>query len=163
LEDFQKDPYNEPFFYEIPYNEIPDYLNIIAYPIYVYLIKERVLNKVYRTLEHVVWEWELMCKNAMVYNNSSSAIYRLAKKNNEWKYRLLGQDLPTSHSVPKIILKLPVVDISVDYREDDGEEEGEEGTRLRPRKVRIVRGLRKSRRHKADDSEDSFNGGSDND
>ena len=69
----------EPFVYQVPFDQVPRYLDLVAYPIHILLIKERLVNDFYRHKDQVVWEWDRMCQNAFDFNLPRSAIYKLAK------------------------------------------------------------------------------------
>jgi hypothetical protein len=62
-------------------NELyPEYLEMIAYPIYLRLILARLENGYYRGIGGVVDDVMLMRANAMVFNLPKSLLYKFARK-----------------------------------------------------------------------------------
>jgi hypothetical protein len=85
-----------PFVEQVPFAEVPVYLDLVAYPIHIKLIKERLENKFYRHLDQIVWEWDRMCQNAFEFNSPRSAIYKLAKTAlKPYRYKVAGIADPT--------------------------------------------------------------------
>ncbi|TPX47381.1 hypothetical protein SeMB42_g03341 [Synchytrium endobioticum] len=65
----------------VDYQQYDNYLNVVAYPIWLALIKQRLLNDFYRRTEAVAWDVEQMAKNAEDYNDKKSLIWELAHTN----------------------------------------------------------------------------------
>jgi hypothetical protein len=85
-----------PFVEQVPFAEVPVYLDLVAYPIHIKLILGRLENKFYRHLDQVVWEWDRMCQNAFDFNSPRSVIYKLAKTIlKPYRYKLAGISDPT--------------------------------------------------------------------
>ncbi|KAI8809768.1 hypothetical protein BJ742DRAFT_803620 [Cladochytrium replicatum] len=56
-----------------------DYSYVIICPVWLNLILERLEHRFYRRVESVLWDIALCRKNAMIYNDETSAIYNAAK------------------------------------------------------------------------------------
>lgn len=79
-----------------------------------------------------------MCQNAMKFNTTSSALYRLAKNTVlPYKYTLLNIPSPTKK--PKQVLKHPVSPMTLEEIFGDSSSEEATYTRLRPRKPKSTR------------------------
>ncbi|KAJ3258064.1 Bromodomain and WD repeat-containing protein 1 [Boothiomyces macroporosus] len=89
------DPVFEPFMYQVPYEQYPDYLETIAYPMYISLIQSRLGNNFYRRVQQVAWEWDQMCQNVFAYNAHDSPICDLAREHLvPVKYQILNIPQP---------------------------------------------------------------------
>ena len=51
LQELAHDSNLEVFVNEVPYEQFPTYLSFVAYPMYINLIRERLVNGFYRRLE----------------------------------------------------------------------------------------------------------------
>jgi WD40 repeat protein len=68
------------FALDVDFSLYPEYLLHIAYPICITTVLERLKNGYYRTWEHFRFECQLICKNAMKFNQPASEIFREAKE-----------------------------------------------------------------------------------
>ncbi|KAJ3322653.1 hypothetical protein HDV06_002867 [Boothiomyces sp. JEL0866] len=89
------DPMFEPFLNQVPYDEYPDYLETVAYPMYIGLIQARLGNHFYRRVQQVAWEWDQMCQNVFAYNAHDSPICDLTREHLlPVKYQILNIPQP---------------------------------------------------------------------
>lgn len=63
----------------VDFAEFPTYLSVIAYPLSLGLIRDRLLNAYYRSVEQVIRELSLFYENVIKFNRSKSTIARRAK------------------------------------------------------------------------------------
>eukprot|EP01113_Clastostelium_recurvatum_P047593 TRINITY_DN8518_c0_g1_i2.p1 TRINITY_DN8518_c0_g1~~TRINITY_DN8518_c0_g1_i2.p1 ORF type:complete len:1266 (+),score=275.93 TRINITY_DN8518_c0_g1_i2:457-4254(+) len=56
----------------------PQYLNTCPCPIDLLIIKERLVNRYYRSVEALSFDYELLCNNAMAFNRPMSDVYQCA-------------------------------------------------------------------------------------
>jgi hypothetical protein len=75
INDFNLEAFVDP----VPYEAIPDYLQIVAYPTCLSQLQQRLLQGFYRTFDHFMWEFELVITNARLYNDSESPIIDLVE------------------------------------------------------------------------------------
>lgn len=45
----------------------------------IQLIRTRLLMSYYRQIDQVLWEWDLMCRNAKTFNGQGSDIYAMVE------------------------------------------------------------------------------------
>lgn len=63
----------------VDYEQFPDYLETIAYPMCISLITERLVNNFYRRPEAIEWDIRLIHRNALQYNLPESAVVKDAE------------------------------------------------------------------------------------
>ncbi len=61
----------------VRYKFIPEYLEIIAYPIYISLILNRLDHDFYRSTDQVMQDWATMCSNAVEFNGIDSDLSQI--------------------------------------------------------------------------------------
>lgn len=66
------------YVHQVNYYDYPPYLSLIAYPICLDTVSERLDNRFYRTIDALIDDVELIKKNAMKYNAESSAAHKNA-------------------------------------------------------------------------------------
>lgn len=66
------------YVHQVNYYDYPPYLSLIAYPICLDTVNERLDNRFYRTIDALIDDVELIKKNAMKYNAESSAAHKNA-------------------------------------------------------------------------------------
>ncbi|KAL9538641.1 hypothetical protein MBANPS3_010777 [Mucor bainieri] len=66
------------YVHQVNYYDYPPYLSVIAYPICLDTVKERLDNGYYRTVDGLIDDVELIKKNAMKYNAESSPAHKNA-------------------------------------------------------------------------------------
>ncbi|KAJ3011578.1 Bromodomain and WD repeat-containing protein 3 [Thoreauomyces humboldtii] len=76
---WSKKPALAPFVAAIDFAAYPEYLQLIAYPVWLDLIKERAKNGFYRRAEAVGWDVMQMRKNALMFNEENSDVYETAQ------------------------------------------------------------------------------------
>lgn len=64
----------------VDFDQFPTYLSIIAYPVSLGLIRDRLLNSCYRSVLHLMREIGIFYENVIKFNRSKSSISRRAKK-----------------------------------------------------------------------------------
>lgn len=70
----------ENFLNPVNYDAYPEYLMSIAYPVWFYLITERLYNGFYRSLDALKWDISLLASNAVFFNDPKSLIAKDAMK-----------------------------------------------------------------------------------
>jgi hypothetical protein len=68
-----------PFIDPVPYQEYPDYLWVVSYPLSFSQILERLENNYYRHKQALAWDVLQIAKNAMLYNSEESELYVIAR------------------------------------------------------------------------------------
>ncbi|KAI9258598.1 hypothetical protein EDC94DRAFT_585880 [Helicostylum pulchrum] len=87
------------YVHQVNYYDYPPYLSLIAYPICLDMIQERLRNNFYRSIEGLIDDVELVKKNAMRYNADTSAAHKNAiRLANFFKTRLTKPSMPLAWS-----------------------------------------------------------------
>ncbi|CEJ00127.1 hypothetical protein RMCBS344292_14193 [Rhizopus microsporus] len=118
---------------QVDYYQYPSYLTIVPYPVCLDMVLERLENGFYRSKQGVIDDIELIKKNAMRYNDESSAAHKNAiRMANFFKTRFMNPRMPLSWAKGGG-RKKAIVDKSDDeYQEElQREEESEEEPVLR--------------------------------
>ncbi|CEP16980.1 hypothetical protein [Parasitella parasitica] len=119
--------------HQVNYYDYPPYLSLIAYPICLDTVRERVDNGFYRSLDGLIDDVELIKKNAMKYNAESSAAHKNSiRLAHFFKSRILKPSMPLASSRGGGRKKVVVEESDEDY-DNDVEElkyESEEEPRL---------------------------------
>ncbi|KAI9474271.1 MAG: hypothetical protein EXX96DRAFT_529467 [Benjaminiella poitrasii] len=83
------------YVHQVNYYDYPAYLSIIAYPICLDMVQERLDNNFYRSVDGLIDDVELIKKNAMRYNAESSAAHKNAVRlSHFFKTRILKPSMP---------------------------------------------------------------------
>ena len=69
----------EPFLVPVDYTAYPTYLCMVAYPIDLSLIRERLGSNYYRRCDAIKWDINLIAENAETFNEAGSIIVKHAK------------------------------------------------------------------------------------
>ncbi|OBZ82314.1 Bromodomain and WD repeat-containing protein 1 [Choanephora cucurbitarum] len=84
---------------QVNYHDYPAYLSVIAYPICLDMVRERLENNFYRSIEGLMDDVELIKKNAQKYNADSSPAHKnAARLANFFKTRIQKPSMPLSLS-----------------------------------------------------------------
>ena len=154
LQEFMETEHLATFADEIPYEEVPTYLDLVAYPVWAKLIHSRIVSGYYRSVAQVGFEWDLLCKNVNTFNKRGSLICQLCKSDvAPFKQRLIGSNsMGTLLTVPKVEFK---PDEFEDFDEDEENEDdfsafseetdADEGTNIE-RVGKLKKSRRKSKR-----------------
>ena len=67
----------KPFLKQVPFDVYPDYLMMVAYPMHLHLILNRLRNNYYRSLEAVDLDFNLVAANAKTFNEPGSDLFKL--------------------------------------------------------------------------------------
>ncbi|KAI8984186.1 hypothetical protein BDF20DRAFT_858443 [Mycotypha africana] len=85
------------YVHQVNFYDYPLYLSVIAYPICLDMVLERVNNGFYRTVDGLIDDVELIKKNAMRYNAESSFAYKNSiRLANFFKTRMQRVNMPLS-------------------------------------------------------------------
>ena len=68
------------FVEQVDYSEYPIYLEEVAYPVYLELVRDRLKNSFYRRLDSVKFDLDLIRLNAMAFNTEGSFIHTFAEQ-----------------------------------------------------------------------------------
>ncbi|KAI9283252.1 hypothetical protein BY458DRAFT_467512 [Sporodiniella umbellata] len=120
---------------QVDYYSYPSYLTIVPYPICLDTVLERLENGFYRSKQGVIDDVELVKKNAMRYNDETSAAHKNAiRMANFFKTRLMSPHMPLSWAKGGN-RKKQIIDQSDDeYQEGPPAEESDEDPVLRKNK-----------------------------
>ncbi|KAG0758032.1 hypothetical protein G6F57_010467 [Rhizopus arrhizus] len=131
---------------QVDYYEYPSYLTIVPYPMCLDMILERLENGFYRSKQGVIDDIELIKKNAMRYNDESSAAHKNAiRMANFFKSRLTNPHMPLSWAKGGGRKKMIIDQSDDEYQEEPPREESDEEPVLK-----------KSKRELSDDEDEDF-------
>ncbi|KAI8367712.1 hypothetical protein BD560DRAFT_447562 [Blakeslea trispora] len=94
------------YVHKVNYHDYPAYLSVVAYPLCLSTVVERLNNQFYRSIEGLLDDVELIKKNAQKYNADSSPAHKNAVRlANFFKTRMQKPSMPLSLSRGKRIMK----------------------------------------------------------
>ncbi|KAI8637978.1 hypothetical protein BD408DRAFT_485831 [Parasitella parasitica] len=121
------------YVHQVNYYDYPPYLSLIAYPICLDTVRERLNNGFYRTVDGLIDDVELIKKNAMKYNAESSAAHKNSiRLAHFFKTRILKPSMPLALSRGGGRKKMVVEESDEDYDNNVEEQtyESEEEPRI---------------------------------
>ncbi|KJE94104.1 hypothetical protein CAOG_004794 [Capsaspora owczarzaki ATCC 30864] len=68
----------EPFVEAVDWNLYPDYYVMIQYPMYLSLIRKRLISGWYRSKDALIWDVQMLMINATTYNPDKSLLFKYA-------------------------------------------------------------------------------------
>ncbi|KAI9031743.1 hypothetical protein CLU79DRAFT_842322 [Phycomyces nitens] len=115
----------ELYVHQVDYYSYRNYLSVIAYPICLEMVLERVNNDFYRQKEALIDDVELIRKNAMKFNDETSPAHKNAvRMANYFKTRMLSTNKPLLFTRgPR--RKITAQESDDEYHEEEGEESAE--------------------------------------
>lgn len=115
------------YVHQVNFYDYPPYLSLIAYPICLDMIQERLNNNFYRSVEGIIDDVELVKKNAMRYNADTSPAHKNAiRLANFFKTRLLKPSMPLGVARGGVKKKALVEESDDEYDNAQGYESEEE-------------------------------------